>query len=101
VECPAAPAPRLLDREQVSEGADQTLARHDPAGVLARAERPFLSPKLDWEINGNVPNVIFLEGAVAQSSPAPNRSLDFIGYYGGADKFIGAGAETFYLRLRP
>jgi hypothetical protein len=32
--------------------------------VIARAERPFLLPELDWEKKGFVPNVIFLEGAI-------------------------------------
>lgn len=57
-----------------------------PARVIARAERPFLLPDLDWEKTGNVPNVIFLEGAVSERT----EPLDLIGYYGGADKFVGA-----------
>jgi beta-1,2-mannosidase len=57
--------------------------RHDPSRVIARAGSPFLVPSLEWEKNGNVRNVIFLEGAVP-------KDLDLIGYYGAADKFIGA-----------
>jgi predicted GH43/DUF377 family glycosyl hydrolase len=56
---------------------------HDPSRVIARADRPFLVPTLEWEKNGNVPNVIFLEGAA-------RKNLHLIGYYGAADKFIGA-----------
>ena len=63
--------------------------RRDPARVVARAERPLLSPKLDWEMNGNVPNVIFLEGAITQPNPTGHNGLNLIGYYGAADKFIG------------
>ena len=64
--------------------------RHDPTRVIARAERPFLVPTLEWEKKGNVPNVIFLEGAVPKSKTTPSKNLEFIGYYGAADKFIGA-----------
>lgn len=52
---------------------------HDPRRVLARSDRPFLLPKLEWERTGQVPNVIFLEGMAGG-----------IGYYGAADKSIGA-----------
>jgi predicted GH43/DUF377 family glycosyl hydrolase len=37
---------------------------------------------------GNVPNVIFLEGAVSAASPRAGI-LELLGYYGGADKYIG------------
>lgn len=55
----------------------------DPRHVLARSERPFILPKLGWERVGQVPNVIFLEGAVQPSASG------LIGYYGAADKYIG------------
>jgi predicted GH43/DUF377 family glycosyl hydrolase len=55
----------------------------DPRHVRARSERPFILPKLEWERVGQVPNVIFLEGAVQSAS-------GLIGYYGAADKYIGA-----------
>ncbi len=59
--------------------------RNDPSRVIARASHPFVLPQLPWEKVGNVPNVIFLEGAV------PNGSkLDLTGYYGAADKYVGA-----------
>jgi predicted GH43/DUF377 family glycosyl hydrolase len=64
--------------------------RHDPSRVIARADRPFLVPTLEWEKNGNVPNVIFLEGSVPKSNAKVNQNLELIGYYGAADKFIGA-----------
>ncbi|MGI8958600.1 MAG: glycoside hydrolase family 130 protein [Bryobacteraceae bacterium] len=63
---------------------------HDPARVIARAERPFLVPTLDWEKSGNVPNVIFLEGAIPKSNADSNKKLELSGYYGAADKVIGA-----------
>jgi len=61
--------------------------RRDPARVLARARQPFLVPSLLWEKRGNVPNVIFLEGAVLNQ--AQKGTLDLTGYYGGADKYLG------------
>lgn len=63
--------------------------RHDPRRVIARAEKPFLAPTLDWERVGVVPNVIFLEGAVERAARTAH-SLHLTGYYGGADKYIGA-----------
>jgi predicted GH43/DUF377 family glycosyl hydrolase len=63
--------------------------KHDPTRVIARAERPFITPTLSWEKVGNVPNVIFLEGAVSRSG-ASTAALDLTGYYGAADKYIGA-----------
>ncbi len=75
-------------------GADEKLVygpgwvlfdRNDPARVIARSEKPFILPELRWEQVGNVPNVIFLEGAVENGG-----KLDLTGYYGAADKYIGA-----------
>jgi beta-1,2-mannosidase len=63
--------------------------RHDPRRVIARAEKPFAAPTLDWEKTGNVPNVIFLEGATLRAS-TESHGLQLVGYYGAADKRIGA-----------
>jgi predicted GH43/DUF377 family glycosyl hydrolase len=63
--------------------------RHDPRRVLARAEKPFMAPKLEWEKNGAVPNVIFLEGVVRNPNSRAGE-IDLTGYYGGADKYVGA-----------
>jgi predicted GH43/DUF377 family glycosyl hydrolase len=62
--------------------------RNDPAKLIARADLPFLLPTLDWEKKGVVPNVIFLEGAVAL--PERNKHIEVLGYYGAADRVIGA-----------
>jgi beta-1,2-mannosidase len=64
--------------------------RYDPTRVIAKADRPFLVPTLKWEKEGNVPNVIFLEGAVPKPNPRSIDNLEFTGYYGAADKFVGA-----------
>lgn len=69
--------------------------KRDPRHVLARADRPFLAPTLPWERVGNVPNVIFLEGAVAQPATSPGQ-VDLTGYYGAADKYIG----SMHIRIR-
>lgn len=56
--------------------------RRDPTRLLARSEKPFVSPQYEWEKSGTVPNVIFLEGLVPEGD-------SFLGYYGAADKYIG------------
>ena len=65
---------------------------HDPRRLLARADAPFMEPELEWERVGVVPNVIFLEGAV------PVGRGELIGYYGAADKYVGA--MRIYITLR-
>ena len=65
--------------------------RNDPRRVIARADGPFVVPMLPWEKSGTVPNVIFLEGAIRESDEFPEtNSLKLTGYYGAADKYIGA-----------
>jgi predicted GH43/DUF377 family glycosyl hydrolase len=54
----------------------------DPGKVIARQQEPILSPELDWEINGFVPNVVFSCGQVVIGD-------DLYVYYGGADTSIG------------
>ena len=63
--------------------------RHDPSHAIARADRPFVVPTQEWERTGNVPNVIFLEGAVVKGN-VTRKNLQLVGYYGAADKYIGA-----------
>ena len=82
-------------------GADENLVygpgwvlfdARNPGQVIARAERPFVQPSLSWERFGTVPNVIFLEGAIgtgARSGSIKNK-IELTGYYGAADKYIGA-----------
>ena len=65
--------------------------KSDPRHLIARADRAFVLPSLPWEKTGNVPNVIFLEGALENwtfTTPYSGR-LNFVGYYGAADKYIG------------
>ncbi len=55
----------------------------DPTRILRRSEHPFIEPQLAWEKTGTVPNVIFLEGTV-------QAGAHLVGYYGAADRYIGA-----------
>jgi len=57
----------------------------DPRRVLARSEHPIFSPEKEWELKGQVPNVVFVEGLV----PDKQRWLF---YYGGADKNVGVAS---------
>jgi beta-1,2-mannosidase len=61
--------------------------KRDPRRVIARSQKAFVAPMLAWEKSGQVPNVIFLEGAITES--LTNQHLDLAGYYGAADKYIG------------
>lgn len=63
--------------------------RRDPRRIIARSDEPFAAPTLAWEKAGNVPNVIFLEGAIVKGNFRAD-SLDLMGYYGAADKYVGA-----------
>ncbi len=80
----------------VYNGADDRLVyrtgwvlfdREDPTRVVARSDTPVFEPQRGWELQGQVPNVVFVEGLVREG----NRWLF---YYGGADKHIGV-AEAF------
>lgn len=85
----------------VYNGADDTLVyrtgvavfdRQDPRKVLYRSEVPLFAPELEWEKVGQVPNVVFVEGLLADQDR-------YLLYYGGADKYVGvAAAKTLYTK---
>lgn len=85
----------------VYNGADDKLVyrtgvavfdRQDPRKVLYRSEEPLFTPELDWEKVGQVPNVVFVEGLLAEKGR-------YLLYYGGADKYVGvAAAEALYTK---
>lgn len=54
----------------------------NPAKVIARQEEPILEPKLDWEKQGYVPNVVFSCGHAVKDDT-------IYVYYAGADTAIG------------
>jgi predicted GH43/DUF377 family glycosyl hydrolase len=56
--------------------------RHDPRKLISRTDQPVFAPEKEWEITGQVPNVVFVEGAVVQ------RGRYFF-YYGAGDKHVG------------
>ena len=65
----------------------------DPTKVIVRTKYPILDPKTDYEKNGDVPNVVFSNGAVVK-----NGKL-FV-YYGGADKVIGVATTKMSTLLK-
>lgn len=56
--------------------------KNDPTKVLARAKKPVFEPVHDWEKEGQVPNVVFVEGMARDGDR-------WLFYYGGADKYVG------------
>jgi len=56
--------------------------RKDPSHLLMRTSEPIFAPDKEWEKVGQVPNVVFVEGAVPQGD-------HYLFYYGGADKYVG------------
>jgi predicted GH43/DUF377 family glycosyl hydrolase len=75
----------------VYNGADDKLVyrtgiavfdRNDPGKVIARTDLPVFAPEKDWEITGQVPNVVFVEGAVV-------RHGHYRFYYGAGDRNVG------------
>lgn len=56
--------------------------RKDPTRVLARADKPIFHSVEAWEKEGQVANVVFVEGLI-------RRGADWLFYYGGADKYVG------------
>jgi beta-1,2-mannobiose phosphorylase / 1,2-beta-oligomannan phosphorylase len=59
----------------------------DPAKVRYRQAEPILTPELDWELNGHVPNVVFSCGQVIMGD-------DLYVYYAGADQSIGVAKTS-------
>ncbi|MCL5036066.1 MAG: glycoside hydrolase family 130 protein [Chloroflexi bacterium] len=56
--------------------------KNDPMKIIARTEKPILSPTEEWEKHGYIDNVVFAEGMTVQDNKA------YL-YYGGADRYIG------------
>ena len=70
------------DADHVYRAGVALLDRDDPRRVIARTRRPVLSPELAWETHGDVPNVVFPQGATVE-----HGVLNL--YYGAADSAIG------------
>jgi len=75
----------------IYNGADDQLAyrtgwalfdKKDPTKLIARSDSPVFEPQAAWERQGQVPNVVFVEGLVRMGSR-------WLFYYGGADTVVG------------
>jgi predicted GH43/DUF377 family glycosyl hydrolase len=71
-----------VDRKSVYRAGVALLDLDNPFRVIARLPQPILEPEQDYEKRGDVPNVVFPEGALVDG----DRLMVF---YGGADKVIG------------
>ncbi len=63
---------------------------NDPRKLILRSAHPIFVPLASWEKNGQVPNVVFIEGLVKTKN-------NLLLYYGGADKYTG----VVYTKLKP
>ena len=70
------------DLDHVYRAGLALLDLDDPRRVIARTRRPVLEPTLDWERAGDVPNVVFPQGATVEDG-------DLHLYYGAADTAVG------------
>jgi beta-1,4-mannooligosaccharide/beta-1,4-mannosyl-N-acetylglucosamine phosphorylase len=62
----------------------------DPSKVLKRTSQNILEPRETWELTGQVPNVVFPSGMIAEDGP-DGRVLV---YYGAADTSVGLAVST-------
>ena len=74
-----------VDNNNVYRGGAALLDLKEPWNVLARTREPILEPEEKWELEGDVPNVVFPEGMVVV-----DKSL--IVFYGAADKVCCAAS---------
>ncbi len=70
------------DRDHVYHAGLALLDLDNPQRVIARTLNPVMSPELPFEREGDVPNVVFPQGAVVMGG-----TLHV--YYGAADKVVG------------
>ncbi len=50
----------------------------DPSKIIGKSVRPLLTPDMDYELNGNIPNIVFPSGALLE-----DKTLSI--YYGATD----------------
>lgn len=63
------------------------LDKRHPSNILAKAEAPSLAPEVDYELSGDVNNVVFPCGAVIDQD-------NLYVYYGGADTICAVASEN-------
>jgi len=68
-----------VDENSVYRAGAALLDLEEPWKVIARTPEPILEPEEEYEIEGDVPNVVFPQGAVVRDG------ILYV-YYGGADK---------------
>jgi predicted GH43/DUF377 family glycosyl hydrolase len=56
--------------------------KNDPTKVVARSDNPIFTVEQEWEREGQVPNVVFVEAIV-------QLGKRWLFYYGGSDKYVG------------
>ena len=71
-----------VDEKAVYRLGIMLLDLEDPSRILRRQDEPILEPELPWELEGDVPNVVFSNGGFLRGS-------ELWVYYGGADTVIG------------
>lgn len=76
-----------VDHHHVYRGGLALLCRDDPQRILARVPFPILEPEREYERVGDVPNVVFPEGAAVIDGMLHV-------YYGAADKVIGHASAS-------
>jgi predicted GH43/DUF377 family glycosyl hydrolase len=60
---------------------------NDPSRLIARQEGPILEPEEPWELEGDVPTVVYNCGAIEKNGM-------YYVYYGGADTVIGVATVS-------
>jgi len=70
-----------IGKKHIYRGSVALLDLDDPSRVLWRPKEPFLAPEFDYEIEGDVPHVVFPEGAAFVGD-------ELFVYYGGGDKCV-------------
>lgn len=74
-----------VDQNNVYRAGAALLSLEEPWKVIARTQDPILEPEADYEVRGDVPNVVFPEGAVAIGE-------ELLVFYGAADKVCGVAS---------
>jgi predicted GH43/DUF377 family glycosyl hydrolase len=82
------------DDKLIYRAAVTVFDRNDPRKILYRSDTPIFTPEKEWEIVGQVPNVVFVEGLVPQKDR-------WLFYYGSADKYVGVAEAPGKLRPMP
>ena len=84
---------RRMENGQIQYNAGYlVLDKDNPQTILQRSDIPILSPDLDWEKQGLVPNVVFVEGM--KKIKHKNGEDKFLIAYGAGDSNIGAALVT-------